>query len=491
MSDQSSSHSDNDDEEEVDDVSEASFLPSDDSNNNDYDDDDDDDYSDDNKAVSKKTKKTKTTKNATPMKSPSTLKTSKQKQEPSLSTTSSRSMKQDQDNATQRKRVVTEKNHTEEIKPASPSRLLLSSPSTYSSKKPKPSSSFSSTTKSPKRTKKDPGSLYQSNGYDIVLPPSILEHVSSHPNNNVTTLLIQIDATPTAPSTTGTSTSTTSTSTSKSKTNHPPTLRMTSGSVIGRLEWVSPPPMNTTASGGGAAVPQHPTHNRIKFDYGGTEYMGQIYPGPTAMILSLCSEPQEPELPPAPSGRDDATTTTAVSVAVKIEHDCHEDNQDNNKVPATVTSSSSLPNSSSNVLIVDHIVNEFCNMIPVAAAAVTTKGSNRLHSQDGDDDLSHAPQSYYGGIRSTASANVDYFQYSDDIYDVNKVTKDTFTAATSKISRDDDDGAIVSPRKKKQKSTLTVTKQKDLGNTTTTLSPSNLKKSHRSTKKKWDCCLDN
>jgi hypothetical protein len=129
----------------------------------------------------------------------------------------------------------------------------------------KGSSSFKNDELTPKikRPRTDSGrttsSIYQSDGYDILVRPSILSDVATTTTNHEFSLLIQIDSTNTAAAATTTK----------------PPIRMTSGSVMGRLE----------------LLPSHHQQNQVKFDYHGTEYIGRVYPGPTAMVLSVFDPP--------------------------------------------------------------------------------------------------------------------------------------------------------------------------------------------------------
>jgi hypothetical protein len=263
-------------------------------------------------------------------------------------------------------------------------------------------------------------SIYQSDGYDIVVVADDSDggmmlhhrqglHHHSHNNPNDFTLLIQIDTT--VPSS---SNVTNTTTTTKHAPNHPPTLPtplgITSGSVIGRLELSSVPPI-TSSSSSSSINTTGPTNPHIKLDYQGTEYIGQIVPGPTAMLLSLVvsDHPEEPR-PPKNNGTS-STDAAAASTEMKITND--------DTVPAVATVASQ--SSSTGVLVVDHIMNEFCSMIPISHDTSMDHGVRRLPllpntAASGNSTTTTTTGSY---------SNVDYFQYSDDIYDVNKIVNTT------------------------------------------------------------------
>lgn len=245
----SDSNRSDDEEEEI--VSEASFIPSDD-------DDDDDDYSDAKVVVQRKSPsmKSKPSPSNNNKPAPSKPAPSPRKVAKGTARSSKTTVRDDEDTVATKssnlvkiaKRMVKNENDDEDFN------------SSLTPSKGSSSSKNDELTPKIKRPRTDSGrttsSIYQSDGYDILVRPSILSDVATTTTNHEFSLLIQID----------------STNTAAAATTIKPPIRKTSGSVMGRLELL---------------LPSHHQQNQVKFDYHGTEYIGRVYPGPTAMVVSV------------------------------------------------------------------------------------------------------------------------------------------------------------------------------------------------------------
>jgi hypothetical protein len=271
--------------------------------------------------------------------------------------------------------------------------------------------------------------IYQLDGYDIVISQRIIDaavdkatahanistggsassnHHQNDPNVHEFSLLLQLDSN-------GISGSGTTDGVKQS--NLPNPYPISSGNVIGRLEV---PSMNdnkkshytndATASTTTANSSTSTTSNmsQIKLDLHGIEYIGQVYPGPTMMVLSIRQE-----------SNDDPNEVDALILNTTTGNDTFHDQN----IPNKKTS----PRAPKSVLVLEHITNEFCNMIPIPS---TNRGTSNN--------------------RSSFTMNAtNYFQYNDDI-DVNKnnvnstnPTNNTTTTNSTTIMLDKDSNSIL------------------------------------------------